>query len=360
MRGAAVAFALALATSGAWAQLSPRVEEARAAMEAGDDARARSLFTELARSDNRREAAMAVYHLAAMADDDLDFPAALAGYRDFLRRDPGSRFAARAQARVDDLTSHGEGDFVPLQRLERVRRDEQLANSLAGIQALDQALATFPPGPVRAEARMLVGEAYLSRLDRPRDAARVLRALAEDPVAPRDLRSLAAERLVDARAGVGEEQAGADEVRAMPVDPEVRQEAAVRARRARLRVGARAALVVCGALGVFALAWAARERRVREVLRAWRRPVPWGQLAVLTAGGGALAKLYDEHDVGPFVALGAGVAAVYLVASAWSVAMKGRPWARALGAAVCFAAVLAVSFLAMDALDVMMLEGISL
>ena len=62
----------------------------------------------------------------------------------------------------------------------------------------------------------------------------------------------------------------------------------------------------------------------------------------------------------PIVALGAGVAAVYLVASAWSVAMKGRPWARALGAAVCFAAALAVSFLAMDALDVMMLEGISL
>ena len=70
--------------------------------------------------------------------------------------------------------------------------------------------------------------------------------------------------------------------------------------------------------------------------------------------------MYDEHDVKPFVALGAGVAAVYLVASAWSVAMRDRRWARGVGGALCFAAALAVSFLAMDALDVMMLEGISL
>lgn len=359
MRGAVV-LALVLFAGGASAQMTARVEEARAALEAGETDRARALFTELARSPNAREAATAAYHLATMADDALDFPAALTGYRDFLRRDPGSRFAARAQARVDDLSSHGEGDFVPLQRLERVRRDEALANSLEGIRALDRAIDTFPPGLVRAEARLLVGEGYLSRLNRLRDAARVLRALAEDPAAPSDLRSLAAERLVDARAGVGEERAGADEVRAMPLDPEVRQNAAVRARRARLRVAARWTLAACAGIGLFALAWAARERRVKEVLRAWRRPLPWAQLAILTVGGGGLAKVYDEHDVEPFVALGAGVAAVYLVASAWSVAMRDRRWARGVGGALCFAAALAVSFLAMDALDVMMLEGISL
>ncbi len=359
MRGAAF-LALVLCAGSAAAQLTPRVEEARAALEAGEVDRARTLFTELARSPNRREAATAAYHLATMADDALDFPAALAGYRDFLQRDPGSRFAARAQARVDDLTSHGEGNFVPLQRLERIRRDEALANSLAGIRALDRAIDGFPAGPVRAEARLLVGEAYLSRLNRLRDAARVLRALAEDPAAPTDLRSLAAERLVDARAGVGEERDGADEVRAMPLDPEVRQNAAVRARRARLRIAARWTLTAGAVLGMFALAWTARERRFKEVLRAWRRPLPWAQLAILTVGGGGLAKAYDEHDVEPFVALGAGVAAVYLVASAWSVAMRDRTWARALGGALCFAAALAVSFLAMDALDVMMLEGIHL
>lgn len=360
MRALSLAVTLTFFTVPVAAQMGPRIEAARAAMEAGDTARARALFTELTRSDNRREAALAVYHLAVMADDALDFQAALEGYRDFLRRDPGSRFAARAQARVDDLNAHGEGAFVPLQHLERVRRDEALASSLAGIQALDRAIATFPAGLVRAEARMLVGEAYLSRLDRPQDAVRVLRALAEDPSAPRDLRSLAAERLIDARSNLGQEQAVADEVRALPVDPEVRREAIVRARRAKIRMGARGTLLSCVVLGAFAIAWTVREGRVREVFRAWRRPVPWGQLAVLTVGAGTLAKLYDEHDVAPFLALGAGVAGVYLVASAWAVAMKHRPWGRAIGALLCFAAALSVSFLAMDALDVMMLEGISL
>lgn len=359
-RGVALALAVSLGAATAAAQLSPRVEAARAALEAGETARARELFTALARSESRREAAVAVYHLAAMADDALDFPAALAGYEDFLRRDPGSRFAARAQARADELRSHGEGGFVPLQRLERVRRDEALADSLAGVQGLDRATAGFPPGLVRSEARMLVGEAYLTRLDRPRDAARVFRALAEDGAAPSELRSLAAERLVEARAAVGEEGAGAEEVRALPVDPEVRAEAAVRSRRARLRTAARGTLALCAALGVVAVASTVREGRGRELLRAWRRPWPWAQLALLTAGGGGLAKLYDEHDVAPFAALAAGVAGVYLVAAAWSVAMRERTAARAGGALVCLLAALAVSFLAMDGLDVMMLEGISL
>ena len=94
MRGAVV-LALVLFAGGASAQMTARVEEARAALEAGETDRARALFTELARSPNAREAATAAYHLATMADDALDFPAALAGYRDFLQRDPGSRFAAR-------------------------------------------------------------------------------------------------------------------------------------------------------------------------------------------------------------------------------------------------------------------------
>ncbi len=295
-----------------------------------------------------------------MADEDFEFARALAGYRDLLARDPGSRFAARAQARVEDLEHHGEGGFAPLTILERVRRDETLANSLAAIQRLEREAERFPPGLVRAEARQLVGEAYLSRLQRPREAARVLHALANDDAAPQDVRSLAAERLVQARALMGEEVSAASEVSAMRVDPEVQHDARVLARRAMLRMASWVTLSLTAAMGLLSLALMARARRAGEVWRAWRRPLPIAQITLLTLGGGGLAKLFDEHEMSPFLLLGAGSLGVYLAAAAWSVAGSARVSARIARGMLCLLAALAVAFLTMDALDPMMLEGINL
>ncbi len=352
--------AATLSAGDAWAQFGPRIEAARDAMEAGETDRARTMFTELTRSQSLREAATAVYYLAEMADDEMAFARALAGYRDFLARDPGSRFAARAQARVEDLEQHAEGNFAPLMALERVRRDEELANSLAGIQALDRELEHFPPGQVRAEARQLVGEAYLSRLQRPRDAARVLHALANDERAPQDIRSLAAERLVQARALMGEEVSAAQEVSTMRIDPEVQRDARVLARRSILRSASWVTLSLTLAMAMLSVIRMARAKRLTEVFRAWKRPLPLAQLALLTLGGGGLARLFDDHEVAPFMVLGAGSLAVYLSATAWSVAGSARIEARVLRAVVSLLAALAVAFLAMDTLDVMMLEGINL
>jgi hypothetical protein len=360
-RGLASFFvAMALSASVAHAQITPALEAARDAMEAGEADRARAMFTALTRSASLREAATAVYYLAVMADEGLEFRRALAGYQDFIARDPGSRFAARAQARVDDLLHHAEGNFAPLVALERVRRNEQSANSLAGIQRLDREMATFPAGAVRAEAQLLVGEAYLNRLQRPRDAARVLHILAGDTSAAQEVRSLAAERLVQARTLMGEERVAAQEITALRVDPEVQRDAEVLARRSLLRDIAWATLAVTAAAGVTSLVRAARAKRMHEVLRVWKRPLPLAQIAVLTLGGGALAKAYDEHEVSPFLLLGAGALAVYLAATAWNVVGSNRVALRVGRALVCMLAALAVSFLTMHTLDTMMLEGINL
>ena len=88
--------------------------------------------------------------------------------------------------------------------------------------------------------------------------------------------------------------------------------------------------------------------------------MPLVQLAVLTAGGAALAKAADDHEVSPFVVLGGGAFAVYLVAVALNVVGGAGAAARAARAAVCAMAVLGVAYLAMLGLDPMMLEGIGL
>ncbi len=361
-RGAARILALAglVAAGAASAQENPRIEAGRAAMEAGDTSRARASFTEAVNRGDAVEASLGEYYLALMSDEALDLPAALAGYRHFVARDPGSRFAARAMARIDDLEAHSEGRFVPLAALERVRRSPDLSNDAHALEALDAQAGTWPPGNVRAEAWLLVGEAYLGRMQRPRDAARVFLRLARDDGASAAMRELAATRLVAARAVLGESVRAEQELSGARVTDAVRAEAAVLARRVRLGRGATWVLGILGAATAAGIAAVLRRGQLSEVLRRWRRPMPLVQLAVLTVGGAALAKASDDHEVRPFLLLGGGVLAVYLAAVVLNVAGGTTPGARAARAAVCVLAVLSVAFLTMLRCDPMMLEGIGL
>ncbi len=362
MRARATALAVALWLTGttAWAQSPARIEAGRAAVEAGDVARARAAFTAALRQGDAAEAALGEYYLAQMDDEALDFPAALAGYRRFVARDPGSRFASRALARIDDLSAHGEGGFAPLVALERVRRSPALSDDPRVLEALDRDSRAWPDGRVRAEAWMLVGEAYAGRMRRPREAAEVFLRLAGDTGSPAALRELAATRLVEARSALGESTRAESELAGVAVPEEVRAEATLLARRVRLRRSAIAVLALVAAAGLAAMAMAWRRGQVSEVWRRWRRPMPLVQLAVLTVGGGAMAKVADEHDVSPFAVLGGGALAVYLVAVALNVVGGAGGGARAARAVVTAMAVLAVSYLAMLGLDPMMLEGIGL
>ncbi|MDP8999645.1 MAG: hypothetical protein M3O46_05985, partial [Myxococcota bacterium] len=129
---------------------------------------ARALFDQVARSasDDGDAAAEARLRLGEIDEDEGAFAQALGHYRASFAAAPASPWALHATERIDWLRSRSEGDFVPLARLERVRRDSVIASDASAIDALAREADGFPPGIVRVEARMLVAEAWLGRMRR--------------------------------------------------------------------------------------------------------------------------------------------------------------------------------------------------
>jgi hypothetical protein len=354
--GAVVAHAVGAGAGEALAQ-------GREALDRGDLAAARAQFEAASRATEPRVAAQAFFLLGEVSERQLRFPDAVAAYRASLERDPGGRYAARALARIEFLQEHAEGGFAPLVALERVRSDPARASDPAAIAELARAAREFPPGPVRAEARLLVAQAYAGRLDRPREAVPVLRELATDPGASVDMRRLATQLLAQVRERTGELDLAVAELRELGADAATlaRFERLVRRRTLhKVALGSTALVALAGALAVVR---ALRAGRGRELLRVWLRPLPLAHIAMLSIGGGLLAHTYDEgglSHLGPFFGLGVGTLAMYLAAAAWSLVGSARAAARAGRAVACAAAMLAVSFLAMHHYDPGMLDGIGL
>lgn len=360
--GLLVTVALAAHAVTAQAQWIERLSAAREALDDGDAGAARTELTAIAaQEDDPRSAASARYFLAALDDEGYRFADALRGYRASIAMDPGSPYAGRILARVQELEAHAEGGFAPLAALERVRRTPALSNDPEALVRLGREARNWPAGSCRAEARYLVAEGLSTRFARPQEGAAVYRELALDPTSPGNLRDLAAQRLVELGVTLGREDRAARDVAAVrAVDPEVRTLAAVHLRRRRLRHGSVGVLALTAALGVISAAWTRRSGRWAELLRAWRRPLPLAHLALLSLGGAGLAHLSDGHEGGPFYVLGAGTLGVYLAVTAAAVAGPARWWAAIPRAMLGLLAALAVSYLAMERLDVMMLEGIGL
>jgi hypothetical protein len=334
--------------------------QAREALDRGEFDRARTLLEPVAQAPEGREAAQAAFLLGDLAERQLRFADAVTAYRLSLSRDPGGRYASRALARVEFLEAHAEGGFVPLAALERVRSDPARASDPAAIAALVEQARGFPPGPVRAEALLLAGQAYAGRLDRPREAVPVLRDLAREPGASPDLRQLAVQLLAQVRERTGDLDVALAELHELGGDPSTIARFERLIRRRTLHQVARGLLAAVLLAGGIAVVRALRARRGRELVRVWLRPLPLAHIAMLSIGGGLLAHTYDEHDMGPFFGLGAGVLAVYLAAAAWSLVGSTGAVFRIGRALACAAAMLAVSFLAMHYFDPGMLDGISL
>jgi hypothetical protein len=82
--------------------------------------------------------------------------------------------------------------------------------------------------------------------------------------------------------------------------------------------------------------------------------------AFVGLGGGALASGYEAGNAAPFLALGAAVLPVVLVARAWGAAGSTRAAARAGRALVCFVTVLAIGFVVLERIDPQYLGGFGL
>lgn len=301
-----------------------------------------------------RALAEETYDRAAKDDEALHFASALSGYEESIAILPSHRYAQRAATRIDFLRGHSEGGFGPLVALEAVRRTPGATKDAAKVDALMSAARGFPPGAVRGEAFFVCGEAYLTELHRPADAESALRATLDEGAASPLLRKQAAARLVDLALAKGD-LADASALADRADDPVLSKRVAVARRRGKLH------LASIGALAIFAIGATvatARKRRAGAV-----RPfLPWAFALVAYVGGvgGLLASAYESGNALPFVAFGALLLPLLLLARAWGVSSNGGAIARAARALVSATAVLAAAFLLLERIDPRYLDGFGL
>ncbi len=313
-------------------------------------------------TEQPREKARAAYQQAERAAAELRFGEALAGYEAVLTIDPSAPFAKVARSRAADLRSHAEGDFAPLARLEAVRRNPD--QDRAAIEALARDASAFPPGRVRAEAQLIVAEAFWHRFGEPARAAGALGEAVADPAADRLTRALALNELVALERERGDLGAAYRVVSRFPdLVPSLHAEIARLVRRVFL------ARVAAATLGLLALVGAssivrllrAKGRDPEAIVRAVIRP---GSVAFALYLGGAaaiLVRLYGEGDVRPFLWLGFGVLGVDIVGRAWRLGSRdGRTAARVGRAVACALGVLAAAFLSLERANAGYLESFGL
>ncbi|HEY1959622.1 MAG TPA: hypothetical protein VGH28_28630 [Polyangiaceae bacterium] len=310
-----------------------------------------------------RATAERLYESAEREEKALDLKDALADYEASVAADPSNRYVLRANARAGWLRDRSEGDFAPLVRLERVRRQEGSQRDAAEVDALAGDLEKFPAGEVRVEARMFVAEAYATKLARPRDAERELDALLDEPraksTADGPIRSQAATRLADiamARADVASAKGAA--ARVASIDPELVVRVAHWARRRILERVAVAALALFAILAGQAAARRLRGARARELVRFVPRAA--AICVYLTIVATALANAFERGNATPFVMLPASVLAIAVAARAWSLAGSSSPAARAARATFGAVAVASAALLVLAGIDVRYLESFGL
>jgi hypothetical protein len=304
-----------------------------------------------------------LYTTAEQEEKDLSFAAALHDYEASVAEDPSNRWVLRATARARWLRDRSEGDFAPLVRLERVRRDPSAQRDAAIVDALARDLETFPPGEVRVEARMFVAESYLTLISRPNDAERELDALLDEPAPKANgdaaIRAQAASRLVDiamARGDVASAKHAASRggSGALQLGARVTQWA-------RRRVIERASAVVLAFFAIAGGVASARHLRGARVAVLGAFVAKAAIICVYLATFAALiAGSYEGGHTLPFVMLPLAVLPIAVVARAWALAGASSTIARTLRALFGAVAVAAAAFLVLDHIDVRYLESFGL
>jgi hypothetical protein len=262
------------------------------------------------------------------------------------------------------LAAPGEAHASSFALLESIRRDPNLARDPAAIAALAREADTLPPGKERVEARVLVAEAWLGRMQRPNDAIAELRLIVDDPSADPLTVRFAERQLVDALATTGRLADAVAEAHAHAsiLDPSFVRAMERLARRKWVRRGALGMLAAFGVLSALAVARAQRRGALVDALRAVRAiaPVAVSFAAFVALAGGALAARYESGNGRPFFLLGLVALPLVLATRAWSAVGSMRRSARLLRAAFCGAALLAAAFVLLDVVSPDYLEGFGL
>ncbi len=250
------------------------LDEAKAALAStppNRDAARRALERATEADDDAMATAEAYFRLGFFEEEDRAFERALADQRACMAKAPYSNWARSARQRVNWISARSEGAFEPLARLQRVRLDPMVGTDPAAIEALARDADAFPPGRVRAEARMFVAEA-LVRMKRPEEAIALFRKVAGDPSSDSTDAGLARRDLLQAFVAVGQLDDAARQVRTFPAaDPELSAQVRKLVHRRALRRTAIGELVLFAVVAVLGVA---RARMPSAVERPWsRRPL---------------------------------------------------------------------------------------
>lgn len=302
------------------------------------------------------------YERAENAAADMRFADALAAYEQAATLDPSAPFIRVARARSADLRAHAEGDFIPLTRLEKVRRNPSARRE--DIESLAHDAAQFPPGRVRGEAQLVAAEAFWHRFGAPDLAVRALETVLEDTSADRLTRALGLTEIVALHRERDRLDLAASLVNRHP-DLAPNLTAEIRRLVRRVWLGRMAwigfsGLIFLGAIGTLRALWQQRrdpEKTIRHVVR------PASVAFALYLGGVAsiLVRLHGEGDVRPFLWLGFGGLAVDIAARGWRAGfVDERRFMRITRALTSAIAIFAVAFLALQYADAVYLETIGL
>lgn len=319
-----------------------------------------------AASEGAASRAVARFEEAEQARAEGRFAEAVRAYREALAAEPSARFAPVARARAEDLEAHAEGGFAPLLALTSARRALGSAaepEARAAVEALARDLRGFPEGRVRAEAAVLVGEAWWRKLGDPRRAVEVLTFAAEDAAGDPLTRQLAlteASALLRERGEISAALALLE--RHAALSPGALAEVRRLARRGALRTASIAVLASLVVVFVFAFFGAARRLGgMRFAQRAAVRPLMVGFSLYLGGAAAVIVRLRGEGDPRPFLWLGLGVLAVSIVARTLALtSTRGRAALTAARVAVCVAGVLAAAFLSVERTDASYLASLGL
>lgn len=311
---------------------------------------------------DRSVRARAAYERAERASSDLHFAEALTAYDEAISLDPSAPYVRIARARAADLRAHAEGDFVPLARLEAVRRRPSATRD--EIESLSRDAERFPVGRVRSEAQLVIAEAYWHRFGSPDSAANALEKALSDTSADRLTRALALSELVALERERDRLAAAAHVLSRFPdLAPNLHAEVRRLVRRVwlgRIALGLVATVLFVGVSAVLrAIFWLHRQADVvlREAVRAS------SMAFALYIGGVAamLVKWHGEGDVRPFLWLGFGALAVDVAVRGWRVGFVDERIGARLGRAIASGvAVVAVAFLALQYADATYLETLGL
>lgn len=249
-------------------------------------------------------------------------------------------------------------------RLEQIRNDPALSDDPVVLEGLAVQASASRATSVRAEARLVVAEAWLARLHRKNDALGMLRLVADDPAADSLTARLAEREILDTLVGAGHILAAASELRAHESQVDARFAKRVRKleRRVWLRTTAVGEIVVFALLVTLALVRAKRRRALAPAFAALRSFAPAAASFAAFVGvvGGLLASQFEAGSAAPFLLLGAAALPLLLLARAWSAVGAAAAPARVGRGIVCAASALAAAFVLLEHWSPVYLEGFGL